>query len=548
MGGFENVSLWYARSCSNGRIVTITNANKEEDYICPICGGKVVPKAKESKCTTMHFAHIDSSKCSNEAICHFWFKNKYLQVGDKISITTGGKKTYVVEAIEIEKRHIKNGVIYQPDVTVTTTNGEVIYFEFKNKNAKREEEYLQKWEAFGNTVVEVDIKRIINDIEAEKSNLSFRAKFYKGKLVKVDYSKRRKDFDKYIKAFVQPSMNIEDKRYFDKVSKLEWFWEDALNYISGVISFNDLLVSMNEIDEEYTDIIGLIFSRRNCLNIAGRLKNDIKEYILNSKQAKELRVNNISLKVNTYIAHNGRRVEGLCVHYADKCGYILFDYINTLMATLDDNCEKMKKAHISKYVIKDFYKKEETREFIDNLTLGNYTFKLNSESIHMYYYDKYVRRLDITEYVLSNNLFCLGKNSIIDFINLEIGNVVKNDYNETFIEVINKLNKLLSDFYFLSNTEVVSRFKIGYRIEDELNLHINLTVETGYGQRDLFSSVYSNNVFDKTLYTSNNIHKLNKHISEILIHFIEKQDMKRVYMKPKDVLCKQLRRVKYETR
>ena len=50
----ENVKLWFARD-DDKNIVLINKANSDDNYSCPICGDKVIPKALESDLVTKHF-------------------------------------------------------------------------------------------------------------------------------------------------------------------------------------------------------------------------------------------------------------------------------------------------------------------------------------------------------------------------------------------------------------------------------------------------------------------------------------------------------------
>jgi competence CoiA-like predicted nuclease len=78
---FDNVTLWFAKT-DEDKIITINEINDRNihnKYYCPMCGSDLIPKATKSKYITEHFAHIDVSKCNNETMIHWWFKNKFLE-------------------------------------------------------------------------------------------------------------------------------------------------------------------------------------------------------------------------------------------------------------------------------------------------------------------------------------------------------------------------------------------------------------------------------------------------------------------------------------
>ena len=115
MKGLGDVSLWFAKDM-NGRIITIDKANKNNKYICPICGSEVIPKALDSDKVTEHFAHIDRSECGGETIVHWWTKNNLLKAGDVFSVFTTEEKQYLCKDIKVEQL-ILSGKPYESAVT-----------------------------------------------------------------------------------------------------------------------------------------------------------------------------------------------------------------------------------------------------------------------------------------------------------------------------------------------------------------------------------------------------------------------------------------------
>ena len=81
----NEVKLWFARN-QKDEIITINEANKNNEYHCALCGSQVIPKALESIQVQPHFAHIDASKCTSEHMIHWWFKNKLLEIGEEFLV------------------------------------------------------------------------------------------------------------------------------------------------------------------------------------------------------------------------------------------------------------------------------------------------------------------------------------------------------------------------------------------------------------------------------------------------------------------------------
>jgi competence CoiA-like predicted nuclease len=179
----DNVKLWFARD-QNNEIITISDINennKHNKYICPMCSSNLIPKAIKSKQITSHFVHIDASKCNSETMIHFWFKNKFLQCGDKFSIVSDKERQYICKEVLVEQSYIINGKTYKPDITVITECNKTIYFEMKYSNKKQAKDYIDIWLELKNIVIEIDIKKLINRDKIP----TFTALFYNGKCFNI---------------------------------------------------------------------------------------------------------------------------------------------------------------------------------------------------------------------------------------------------------------------------------------------------------------------------------------------------------------------------
>ncbi len=257
---YENVKLWFAKD-ENNEIVTIdtiNDLNKHNTYYCPVCGSNLKPKAIESKQITPHFAHVDASKCNSESQIHFWFKNKFLEKGDKFTVVSDEKREYIVQDVLVEQSYETNSGLYRPDVTITTECGNTIYFEMDFSNKKKVKDYLDIWLELKNIVVEVDIKQLM--IKNEVS--TFKALFYDGKCFNV----KRNDtyyntIGKYKEEKLKEHVNIEVK---ERIRKLDWFWDDILRYEKGEANKEEIFNLIDFIDYSDKSIVKEILRKTRC--------------------------------------------------------------------------------------------------------------------------------------------------------------------------------------------------------------------------------------------------------------------------------------------
>ncbi|TPF17953.1 competence protein CoiA family protein [Priestia megaterium] len=268
---YENVKLWFAKDQSEN-IITINEVEENNTYACPVCGSELRPKAINSKRVTPHFAHVDSSKCSGESMIHFWFKHKFIEVGDTFTILTDKEITYKCKEIHIEKIYNVDGNIYKPDVTIITECGETVFFEMNYSNKKEVKDYIDIWLALKKTVVEINIKSLVN-IENK-----FKALFYNGKC----FNTKRNDsyyntIGKHKEEMSHFKSNDELK---NRIKKLDWFWEDMIRYKKGEISIDRLTDTVKHIEIEEKFVVYDIVKKIRCSEVA-ELRNYLKETIKN---------------------------------------------------------------------------------------------------------------------------------------------------------------------------------------------------------------------------------------------------------------------------
>lgn len=260
---YDNVTLWFAKN-QTGKIVTIdeiVDTNKTDKYSCPMCGSDLIPKAIKSNQVTSHFAHVDASKCSNESMIHWWFKNKFLENGDTFIVNSDKEHQYICEEVLVEQSYTIGDKIYRPDITVTTKCGKTIYFEMEYTNKKKIQDYLDIWIELKNIVVEVDIKDLMN-----KNQIStFKALFYDGKCFNT---KKNDTYYNTIGKYKEEKFQGEiDESLKDRMKKLDWFWNDLANYKTGKIDIENVFLVIDCVDNKDKEIVFNILKKPKCIDI-----------------------------------------------------------------------------------------------------------------------------------------------------------------------------------------------------------------------------------------------------------------------------------------
>lgn len=268
----SNVALWFAKN-EKGETVTINDLDEDYNgkYYCPLCGSEVIAKALESEHMSPHFAHHDKSKCKGETIVHWWVKNELLKIGEEFKIITDKHNTYTCKNIEIEKSYKTEFGLYRPDITIETDCGEIIFIEINLSN-KKSDDYFDKWEEIGNTVVELNLKDIMYSDKIYINN-KFGAIYYKGK---------RRVIDKNSKNYINYRNSIKDKvKTYDKkiINDLEWFidciYESSLfkNNID-YLKIKSGIEIINEMSNKHKCFVEDIYKVSRC---GGVLKEYIKQ-------------------------------------------------------------------------------------------------------------------------------------------------------------------------------------------------------------------------------------------------------------------------------
>ena len=136
----------------------------------------------------------------------------------------------------------------------------------KFSNEKKLKDYIDIWLELKNIVVEVDIKSLLS-----KDKLpTFKALFYDGKCFNV---KKRSDDGKYHDAIGRHKEDILSKvdkindKLKERLKKLDWFWNDVLNYKKGEKDIEYMVDLIDSIDDEDKDVIFNILKKPKCVEL-----------------------------------------------------------------------------------------------------------------------------------------------------------------------------------------------------------------------------------------------------------------------------------------
>lgn len=321
---FDNVNLWFAKD-SKGEIVTINEVDKniKEDYFCPICGSSLIPRQGKEK--AWHFAHDDASKCNAETMYHWWIKNKLIEIGDEFIIESDTNKKYKCKEILVEQSYNVNGKIYKPDVTIVTDTDEIIYFEMDYTNKKKLEDYIDIWMELGNTVVEIDVKTLINNYNSQL--FKYKALYYKGKC----YNTKKTDDNIYYETIgkykEENHKKVIDKETKKEIENLDWLWKDIQKYKQGTVGIEQISESIQSIEKQKSREVAVnVLRKAKCNHIIKDYieynNNKVRDYIKLTKLVDEYAEDDIKLVVNyntprllyDRVYHNGIDIDLFTMH------------------------------------------------------------------------------------------------------------------------------------------------------------------------------------------------------------------------------------------
>lgn len=282
--------MWFAKDSTNKytTIEQIQDSNRNDTYLCPVCGSMVIPKLGDKN--SHHFAHVDKSKCNTESLIHWCYKNNFLIAGTKFYIfdkESSTYKEYVCKEVDIEKTYHTSFGLYRPDVTVRTESGEEIFLEMFYKNKKNTDDYINLWCELNKPVIEIDIKALLH--YEEDYIYRFNPVFYNGICYKHKMSKS-KSFQNLLamktKVLDLKTCNVNNNAV-QIINNIDWFWNDLLRYKSGDIEISEIAISLNHV--------------MDCLDT--NLSHMVEDFLINvrcSKILEEYRKYNFK-KYNDYI-------------------------------------------------------------------------------------------------------------------------------------------------------------------------------------------------------------------------------------------------------
>ncbi|MEK4824615.1 hypothetical protein NSS71_08650 [Niallia sp. FSL W8-0951] len=265
---YENVTIWFAKN-EDGEIITINEineSNKRNHFLCPVCGSDVIPRAIKSKHMSQHFAHLDKDKCNNETMIHWWYKNRFLEKGDKFTVVSDKERDYVVSKVLVEQEYETSERTYNPDVTVLTECGNRIFFEMKYSNDKDVKDYIDIWLELRDIVVEIDIKQLMLKEKVPK----FKALFYEGKCFNT---KRNDSYYNTIGKHKEYLYKYEnDEKIKSRIKQLDWFWDDVIRYKEGNKDAIEMAMIIDTFSTDDKDVIMSLLKKAICGNLYSEYK------------------------------------------------------------------------------------------------------------------------------------------------------------------------------------------------------------------------------------------------------------------------------------
>lgn len=256
-------------------LIHVQKASKDNNYLCPCCGGIVKPRALDSTKEQSHYYHV-TGKCTKESQLHFFCKNWLFESGSQFYIEDD---LFTVQSIEVEKQYDTNFGKYIPDVTVHTTSGKDILFEMFFSNRKTGDDYFCKWNELENDVVEVDIKEYMFKT-SEDVIPRFKYLYHNGICYSEPYTKR----DMYANTIAKVKRKLtrqEILNYKIRIAQLDSFWQLIIKNKPK----EDILKAISEMTYDDMVLCYSIIKKKHCVSY---LKDEVKNMI-NQKVISEVR-------------------------------------------------------------------------------------------------------------------------------------------------------------------------------------------------------------------------------------------------------------------
>jgi hypothetical protein len=241
--------------------IHIRDTKDDCEYFCPCCRNSVKPRAnkkdKEYQ-VQAHFYHVNGS-CDEESRVHWIYKNWLFKSGSKFYVEN---TLYEVDYVEIEKTHKTSFGDYRPDITIHTTNNKVILFEVNFSSSKTENSYMEKWCELNYDVVEVNIRKLMNE-DYNNEIPRFMLIYKDGECYKKSYA-TRDDYSEIAK--IKKEWKRQDKiNYKIMWERLDWFWLTLQNYKHQKETFENVLEAFKCINIKDKEICFDIIKKQSCI-------------------------------------------------------------------------------------------------------------------------------------------------------------------------------------------------------------------------------------------------------------------------------------------
>lgn len=270
--------------------VHIDDIKDNVTYYCPCCKGEIKARANKREVNYKvqpHFYHI-SDGCNEETFVHYICKNWLFESGCKFIIDG---TLYEVLTIETERLlHTAFGD-YQPDIIVTTTTGETLYFEIKVSN-KKTTNYIPKWDALGNKVVEIDVRYFIN--QKHCNNIpEFKLIYSDGQCFIKEYA--HSNYENIIAERKKEWKRQDKLNYKIQWERLDWFWIELQEYAKDKRTADDVMETFTVLD--YLDKLWIYYTVKNkaCVDFRSLFKENINNVFFD--ELKSLEQDNIKISM-----------------------------------------------------------------------------------------------------------------------------------------------------------------------------------------------------------------------------------------------------------
>ena len=473
-------------------LIHVKKAKEDIKYYCPCCGGIVKPRALDSIKEQSHYYHI-TGKCTKESQLHFFCKNWLFEKGSKFYIDND---FFEVDSIDIEKAWDTPFGKYKPDITIYTSSGETIYFEIFFSNRKIGDDYFCKWNALGNSVVEVNIQEYMYKTDTDIIP-KFTYLYHNGICYSKVYIKR----DLYANTIARIKKELTRQKVLDykaRIEKLDWFWQKIINNASREDIIN-CIYSMS-----YEDMISCyeIIKKKQCVS---HFKKDVLDMI-NKKVISNARDSiNLPFDENVYfdVSHyKGRTYEaGIRLNmqtehiiYNDfylRCKYNNWDFENSTgypKIVFRKNLFNIKEIEIPKNKFSELedifnktveYKKQlmDYEKELSKFEKNGYKVRFNNNR----YTVLKVNALNKFEPILEvRYIEKLDINLLSQEIQYEVNNIAEQDFLENYIKG-KEAQALISDLCNYKNVgaKVHVGYKKNYYKSQESGIYFDLEIYSG---------------------------------------------------------------------